>query len=195
MNNSLGSTNRALKTKQIDSPMKEEKAMKRMTFTAITLGIVAIITAVAISQSTITAQEPTAGHVKFGIEGTWDMQVTFVDCTNGVPLSTTPGKSLVSYNQGGTYIEEASGTPPSRRYPGLGVWRHVQARNYAVAFKVFQYNADGTSNGRIVVNAEVEHNLDDTLTSTAVARFYNAAGDLTVSRCVNSVGTRFTGED
>lgn len=47
----------------------------------------------------------------------------------------------------------------------------------------------------IVVNAEVEHNLDDTLTSTAVARFYNAAGDLTVSRCVNSVGTRFTGED
>jgi hypothetical protein len=119
--------------------------------------------------------------------------VTFVDCTTGVPLFP-PGQSLVSYNQGGTYIEEASGTPPSRRYPGLGVWQHVRARTYAVAFKVFQYNADGTSNGRIVVNAEVEHNLDE-LTSTAVARFYNAAGDLTVSRCVNSAGKRFTGED
>jgi hypothetical protein len=177
--------------------MKEKNVMKRTTFTSITLAIMAIVIAFAMSQSTIGAQNRPVGPVGFGIAGTWDMQVTFVDCTTGVPLFPLlpPGKSLVSYNQGGTYIEEASGTPPSRRYPGLGVWRHVQARNYAVAFKVFQYNADGTSNGRIVVNAEVEHNLDDTLTSTAVARFYNAAGDLTVSRCVNSVGTRFTGED
>lgn len=171
--------------------------MKRMTFTAITFGMMGIITAVAISQSTITAQEPPVKPARFGIVGTWDMQVTFVDCTTGAPLfpQLPPGKSLVSYNQGGTYIEEASGTPPSRRYPGLGVWRHIRERSYALAFKVFQYNADGTSNGRIVVNAEVEHNLEDTLTSTAVARFYNAAGDLTVSRCVNSVGTRFTGEN
>ena len=168
--------------------------MKRMTFTAFTIGMMAIITAVAISQSTTTAQEPPVKPVTFGIVGTWDLQVTFVDCTTGVPL-LPPGKSLVSYNQGGTYIEEASGTPPSRRYPGLGVWQHVRARTYALAFKIFQYNADGTSNGRIVVNAETEHNLDDTLTSTAVARIYNAAGDLIVSRCVNSVGTRFTGED
>ncbi|HEX9423800.1 MAG TPA: hypothetical protein VF899_11190 [Pyrinomonadaceae bacterium] len=156
--------------------------------------MVAIITAVAISQSTITAQEPPVDPVGAGIVGTWDLQVTSVDCTTGVALFP-PGKSLVMYNQGGTYIEEASGTPPSRRYPGLGVQRHVQARTYALAFKIFQYNADGTSNGRIVVNAEVEHNLDDTLTSTAVARFYNAAGDLIASRCVNSVGTRFTGVD
>jgi hypothetical protein len=68
-------------------------------------------------------------------------------------------------------------------------------RTYALAFKAFQYNADGTSNGRIVVNAEVEHNLDDTLTSTAIARFYKAAGDLIVTRCVNTAGTRFTGEN
>jgi hypothetical protein len=172
--------------------MKEKKAMKRITLTAITFGMMAIIT-MAISQSTITAQQSTVDPVKFGIEGTWDTQVTFVDCTTGVPLFP-PGNSLVSYNQGGTYIEEASGTPPSRRYPGLGVWQHVRARTYALAFKVFQYNADGTSNGRIVVNAEVEHNLDDTLTNTAVARFYSATGDLIVSRCVNSVGTRFTGK-
>jgi hypothetical protein len=167
--------------------------MKRMTFTAITLAIMIVI-AFAISQSTIRAQNPPVDPVGAGIVGTWDLQVTFVDCTTGVPLSP-PGNSLVSYNQGGTYIEEASGVPPSRRYPGLGVWRHVRARTHALAFKIFQYNADGTSNGKIVVNAETEHNLDDTLTSTAVARIYNASGDLIVSRCVNSVGTRFTGED
>lgn len=74
--------------------------MKRMTFTAITFGMMAIITAVAISQSTITAQESPVKPVRFGIVGTWDLQVTFVDCTTGVPLFPLlpPGKSLVSYN-------------------------------------------------------------------------------------------------
>src|SRR5215204_2347837 len=133
--------------------MKEERSMRRVTFTAITFGMMAIITAVAISQPTVTAQEPPVKPARFGVVGTWDLQVTFVDCTTGAPLNPLlpPGMSLVSYNQGGTYIEEAAGTPPSRRYPGLGVWRHVRARNYALAFKVFQYNADGTSNGKIVV--------------------------------------------
>jgi hypothetical protein len=180
--------------KQIDSPMKEKKAMKRITFTSITLAIMAIVIAFAISQSTIRAQNPPVDPVGAGIEGTWDVQVTFVDCTTGVPLFP-PGNSLTSFNRGGTYIEEASGVPPSRRYPGLGVWRHDHARVYALAFKIFQYNADGTSNGRIVVNGEVEHNLDDTTSTNALARIYNAAGDLIATRCVKSVGTRFTGEN
>jgi hypothetical protein len=121
--------------------MKEKKAMKRITFTAITFGMMAIITAVAISQSTITAQVPPVDPVGFGIAGTWDMQVGPVDCTTGAPLAPPGGRpSLASYAQGGTFIEESSGTPPSRRYPGLGVWRHVVARSYALAFKIFQYN-------------------------------------------------------
>ena len=168
--------------------------MKRLTFTSITLAIVAIVVAFAMSRSTISAQEPAADPKGSGIVGTWNVQTTTVDCTTGVFISG-PGKSLVSYNEGGTYIEEASGVPPSRRYPGLGVWRHDHARTYALAFTGFQYNADGTSNGRVVVNLEVEHNLDDTTTSTAVAKVYNAAGDLIATRCVNATGTRFTGED
>jgi len=168
--------------------------MKRMVFTASKFAIVAIVIALGMSQSAVKPQQAPVDPVGAKIVGTWDVQPTFVDCTTGVPLMP-PGKSLVSYNQGGTYIEEAAGVPPSRRYPGLGVWQHVRARSFAFAFKVFQYNADGTSNGKIVVTGETEHNLDDTLTSTAVARIYNAAGDLIASRCVRSEGTRFTGED
>lgn len=167
--------------------------MKSLTLTSIMLVILAIAAALAMSRYTIRAQEPVA-PAGFGIEGTWDVQTTSVDCTTGVPL-TPPGKSFVSYNQGGTYIEEASGVPSSRRYPGLGAWQHVRGRTYSLAFKTFQYNADGTSNGKVVVNLEVEHNLDDTTTSNAVARIYNAAGDLTGTRCVSAVGTRFTGEN
>lgn len=128
----------------------------------------------------------------FGIEGTWDATVTLLNCTTGVPLFPA-GQSLVSYAKGGTYIEEAAGTPPSMRYPGLGVWMHVRARTYTLAFKVFQFNADGTSNGKIVVVADVKHNSDDTLTSSGSARIFNAAGVLVASLCVDTTATRFTG--
>ena len=154
----------------------------------------AIVATFAFSQAVVNAQEPPVVPRGFAIVGTWDLQTTFVDCTSGVPVMP-PGRSLVSYVEGGTYIEEAAGTPSSRRYPGLGVWRHTTGRRYALAFKIFQYNADGTSNGKIVVVADTEHNSDDTLTSSAIARIFNAAGDLVATRCVSVTGTRFTGEE
>lgn len=156
-------------------------------------GAIAVCLASAWWQASTTAQETTVEPRGFSIVGTWDLQGGFVDCTTREPL-VSPGKSLVTYAAGGTYIEEASGVPPSRRYPGLGVWQHTDARTYALAFKAFQFNADGTPNGRIVVTAQTEHHLDDTLTSAAVARVFNAAGDLIATRCVAVTGTRFTGE-
>jgi hypothetical protein len=156
------------------------------------VALLALVIALVLSHSAVMAQP--VQPLGFGIEGTWDLEVTFVNCATEEPLFP-PGRSLVSYVHGGTYIELASGTPPSRRYPGLGVWQHVRARTYALAFKIFQYNADGTSNGKIVVNAETEYNLDDTTTSTATASIFNAAGVLVATACVNSFGTRFTGEE
>lgn len=141
---------------------------------------------------TVSAQQLPVEPKGFGIEGTWDATVTLLNCATGVPLFP-PGQSLISYARGGTYIEEASGTPPSMRYPGLGVWMHVRARTYTLAFKIFQFNADGTSNGKIVIVTEVEHKLDDTLTSSGSARLFNAAGDLIANLCVSTTGTRFTG--
>ncbi|HLF30927.1 MAG TPA: hypothetical protein VI566_07855 [Xanthomonadales bacterium] len=170
----------------------EGKKMARNS-SKITYCTLVMVIALAISHSTAMAQGSPIEPLGFGIEGTWDLETSFVDCTTDEPLSP-PGRSLVSYVQGGTLIEEASGTPPSRRYPGLGVWQHVRAHTYAYAFKIFQYNADGTSNGKIVVIGETEYNLDDTTTSSASARIYNAAGALIVSRCVITFGTRFTGE-
>ena len=165
--------------------------MKTKNFSTIKFGMIAVIIAIAIAQSAVNAQEPVEPRGG-SIVGTWDLQVTFVDCTTGTPLFP-PGRSLVTYAYGGTYIEEPAGMPPSRRYPGLGVWRHVTGRTYALAFKAFQYNADGTSSGRMVVTAQTEHNLNDTLTSTASARIYNAAGVLISTGCVNITGTRFAG--
>jgi hypothetical protein len=175
--------------------------MKRTKLMVLTAGLMAVAIAFAIPKLTVRAQDdpqdnsPDPG--RFGVEGTWEFLGGPVDCTTGDPLGPPGGKppSLASYNRGGTFILESPGVPSSRRYPALGVWQHVRARTYELVFKVYQYNADGTSNGKQIANIEAEHNLDDTITHSAVVRTYNAAGDLTNTRCMKSTGTRFTGEN
>jgi hypothetical protein len=174
------------------------KNMKAITFVAITFVLMAIVTALEIPHSTTAAQEPPV-DLGGGIEGTWLFKGGMVDCTTGVPLGPPPGSqvppTIASFSRGGTYIQETGNVPPTRRYPGLGVWRHLNARNYALAFLGFQYAADGSFNGKVISNVEVEHNSDDTLSNSAFVTVHNAAGDLTSTFCLKTVGTRFTGED
>ena len=177
--------------------------MKRTTLIVLTAGLMAVAMAFAIPKFTVRAQDEPQDQPQnpsgFGIEGTWEFRGGPVDCTTGDPLGPPGGgggaPSLGSYNGGGTFILETPGVPSSRRYPALGVWHHVRARTYDLVFKVYQYNVDGTSNGKQIANIEVEHNLDDTLTHSAVVRTYNATGDLTSTRCMKTTGTRFTGEN
>ena len=171
--------------------------MKRTALT-LTFVIMAIVVAFAVSRS-ITAQGGSEDSAGGGIVGTWLFRGGPVDCTTGLPLGPPPPgpprPTLVSFNRGGTYIQEASNIRPSRVYPGLGVWRHVNARNYALAFRVFQYKDDGTPNGYVISNVEVEHNLDDTLSNSAVVGVFDNDGNPTSSFCLKTTGTRFTGEN
>jgi hypothetical protein len=166
--------------------------------TKLNYAALAIATALTMSGTTATVRgetlqgEATAKRGK--IQGTWNMLVTFVDCTTADPLGGT-GVSLVSFAQGGVITELARGSAPSSRHPGLGVWRHVQGREYAGAFKFFRYNPDGTFAGRVVVNQNITYEPDDTLSIAALADFYDAAGTLLMTRCVSTIGTRFTGQE
>ena len=66
---------------------------------------------------------------------------------------------------------------------------------YQSTFKEFRYNPDGTFAGKIVAVVNITHELDDTLTTSAVGSFYNAAGQVTATVCPTGVGTRFTGDN
>jgi hypothetical protein len=127
------------------------------------------------------------------IEGVWNAQVAYRNCTTGVVLFT--GQSLVAYAHGGVVTTITSGAAPSGRYPGLGVWRHVAGHQYQSTFKEFWFNPDGTFGGKIIAVVSITHEPDDTLTTSAVGRFYNAAGAVTATICPTGVGTRFTGEN
>ena len=166
--------------------------------TKLNYAALAIATALTMSGVTATVRgETVQGEVTPNsnkIQGTWNMLVTFVDCATGVPLGGT-GVSLVSFAQGGVITELARGSAPSSRHPGLGVWHHVHAREYAGAFKFFRYNADGTFAGKVVVNQEIIYEPNDTLSIAALAGFYDVAENLLMTRCVSTIGTRFTGEE
>lgn len=126
------------------------------------------------------------------IEGVWDSQLIYRNCATGDVLFT--GQSLVAYAQGGVVTAITSGAAPSTRSPGLGVWTHITGREYQSTFKEFRYNADGTFAGKVIAVVNVTHELDDTLTTSAVGRFYNTAGVLVGMVCPSGVATRFTGE-
>lgn len=126
------------------------------------------------------------------IEGAWDLQLSYRNCGTNAVMFT--GQSLVAYAQGGVVTTITSGAAPSGRYPGLGVWRHVSGHDYQSTFKEFRYNPDGTFAGKIIAVINITHEPDDTLTTRAVGRFYDAAGNLLTSICPTGVGTRFTGE-
>ncbi len=168
--------------------------MNTKNVSMIKYGLFAIVIAMSLSQTALMGQVFRTDPQGSGIEGTWDLEVTFVDCATGSPLFP-PGKSLVSFTVGGTLIEEASGVPPSVRYPGLGIWERTRPRHYEYSFKFFQFNEDGTSHGKIVVNAETVHNQNDTLTTFALARYNDSPGDLTLTRCVDTKEKRYTGEN
>lgn len=167
--------------------------MKGKKLRMINLGIMAVVVISAGAQISINAQAPPIYPDGNKIDGVWESQLTYRNCITGAVLFTS--SSLTAYAEGGVMHAVTFGAPPSLRYPGLGVWRHVQGREYESTFKEFRYNADGTFAGKVIAVVQITHELDDTLTTSAVGRFYNAAGTLVGTVCPSGTAARFTGEN
>ena len=172
--------------------------MKRMTFTAITFGMMAIITAVAISQSTIRAQNPPVEPVGVGIEGhepslvgVWVTQVTRRNCETGEPIGT--GQIQFTFAKGGTLLETIG--PSIFRSPGNGIWKRESGLNkYSYALRFMRFDAAGSFVGSGVVRVALT--LDETgnhYTATATNDVLDVNGNVIGSGCATSVSTRFAG--
>ena len=167
---------------------------KRITFT-ITFGIMAIITAVAVSQSTITAQNPPVDPVGFrepSLVGVWVTQVTRRNCDTGEPIGTS--RPQLTFAEGGTFLETIA--PSTIRSPGNGIWKREHGWNeYSSALRFMRYDAAGVFVGSGVVRAAIT--LDETgdqYTSTATNDVLDVNGNVIGSGCATSVSTRFSME-
>jgi len=169
--------------------MKEKNVMKRMTVTSITLAIMAIVIAFAMSRSTIRAQNPP----ERSLVGVWLTQVTRRNCDTGEPIAAT-NRIQVTFAEGGTFLETIG--PSIFRSPGNGIWKREHGWNeYSSALRFMRFDAAGSFIGSGVVRAALT--LDETgdhYTSTATNDVLDVNGNVIGSGCATSVSTRFSME-
>ena len=162
--------------------------MKRKIFTSITLAIMAIAIALAMSRSTIRAQDPP----QRSLVGVWLTEVTRRNCDTGLPIGTS--RIQVTFAEGGTFLETIG--PSAIRSPGNGIWKREHGWNeYSSAMRFMRYDGAGVFVGSGVVRAAIT--LDETgdhYTSTATNDVLDVNGNVIGSGCATSVSTRFSGE-
>ena len=123
------------------------------------------------------------------LQGTWEMQITLTDCAGHV-IRSFP--SLIEYAAGGTVVESNGGTPQALKTPGEGVWRHTTNNNYAFRFKFFTFNSLNVFTGWTIIAGETTVDATGNANSgTATVEVYDTNGNLLVSLCAETSGTRF----
>ncbi len=123
------------------------------------------------------------------LEGTWEMQITLTDCA-GHTIRSFP--SLIEFAAGGTVVESNAGTPQALKTPGEGVWRHTNDHNYAFRFKFFTFNTSNVFTGWTIIAGETTVDTHgDTNAGSATVKVYDTNGNLLVSLCAETAGTRF----
>lgn len=153
-------------------------------------GLLALCLAFALPLATSHAQQPPPGA---SLAGTWNHQLTVRNCTTGAPVAE--GSSISSYGQGGVIVEVNPTPNPALRTAGVGTWKYVGGRRYEMSLKYYRYNPDGSFAGKTLVDSDIEHRLDDTLSQVAVIRIFNPVGVQVASGCATLASTRFTGDE
>ncbi|HEU0273039.1 MAG TPA: hypothetical protein VFQ83_00745 [Candidatus Udaeobacter sp.] len=123
------------------------------------------------------------------LEGTWDMRITLTDCAGHV-IRSFP--SLIEFAAGGTVVESNAGTPQALKTPGEGVWRHATGHDFAFRFKFFTFDAQNVFSGwTIIAGVTTVDATRNANSGTATVKVYDPNGNLLLSLCAETNGTRF----
>ena len=124
------------------------------------------------------------------LEGVWDIQVTRRNCTTGAVISTFA--AMHTFMRGGTMIDWGTGSLPSLRSPGQGIWYYESRRQYSSAFQFFRYNADGTLAGKQIGRGQIELSHDgNSYSTTGMGQVLDINGNVIATNCNTSTATRF----
>ena len=89
-------------------------------------------------------------------------------------------------------MESNAGTPQALKTPGEGVWRHTTAHDFAFRFKFFTFDAQNVFTGWTIIAGETTVDATGNANSgTATVEVYDPNGNLLVSLCAETSGTRF----
>ena len=137
---------------------------------------------------TATAQSRDNGSPN-GLQGTWRVQLTVIDCQTGQVLRTFP--TLFAFAKGGTLTYATAGQLPSATTTGLGVWRHTEGHSYSVVSEVFIFSPAGVwiQTHRLTRAIDVSNDGDE-FTDTVALQIFDTSGNQLVEGCGTSVGSR-----
>lgn len=123
------------------------------------------------------------------IVGVWDVQVTVLNCSNGVPIGSAQG--LHKYEVGGT-AQFVPSINPAALSPYVGVWSPAPKDQYRAVLKTFRFDGAGNNIGWVVVRNIVAVSQDGTqYTGAGQAQFFDLNGNIVGASCQTFTGTRF----
>jgi hypothetical protein len=125
-----------------------------------------------------------------GLEGTWRVQVSVLDCQTGAVQRSFP--ALFAFAKGGTLTEGTAGQPPALFTPGFGVWRRTGSHTYSAVFEAFAFNPAGVWIATHRFTREIE--LDrggDGFTDKIKLEILDTSGNLIAPGCGSSTARRF----
>ena len=147
--------------------------------------LAAIAIALTGSQTLLFAQ---GNH---GPEGTWDINVTVVNCQTGALIRTI--RSLQMFRPDGSVTDTAN---TFLRGSGLGSWAQADANKYVASFWFFRYNPDGTFKSIAAGLNKYELSGDGShFTASGTVTDYDATGNVISVGCVTQAARRLTATD
>lgn len=89
------------------------------------------------------------------LDGTWEVVVTPRGCATGNVI--TSFQAAYIFDAGGTFSGLSSGTGSGGRgREQLGIWKHLNGRNYRFRIKTYLFNADGIATSYQVVTHDAQ---------------------------------------
>jgi len=123
-----------------------------------------------------------------GIQGTWDVNVTVVNCQSGAVIRTV--RALQMFSHDGSFTETAN---TFLRGSSLGEWDHTTANGYTSTYWFFRYNPDGSFKSLAEgINKEQVSDDGTTFTATGSVTDFDAAGNIISTGCVTHAARRLT---
>ena len=130
------------------------------------------------------------------LEGTWQTQLTFVNCETGEPIATPPPfVSLITFMRGGSVIEQSNSL--FLRSIGQGTWQHAGGQSYTstVTFFRFGFNPSAANPFPFIGTARVTKQIElaadgNEYTATTESLFTPVSGSPTTT-CLRDVAHRY----
>ncbi len=165
--------------------------MKRIS--TIKYGLMAIVVALAVVQTTVFAQGEAP---KRSLEGVWEVTLTPRNCATGEPIPAAGFRAMFTFHKDGTLTNWYSqGTPAT----GHGLWRSKLGRT-DYSFKLRRLLRTTTTPAVFSGTQELGGTMTlsesgDEYTSDEYMIVFDVNGVPGTPACLNSVGTRFKLEE